>query len=58
MRIFNVTRGELTAEEKTAINILANIECSELDCEFCPLNVRGEKCLAVTAKKMKIKEEW
>jgi len=42
MKIVNVTHGELEPEEKTAINILAKIECPDLSCEFCPVHQKVE----------------
>lgn len=57
MKIFNITRGELTSEEKTAINVIANITCADLSCEFCPLNVKNSPCLPVIANKLKLVKE-
>jgi len=57
MNVINVIHAELTPEEKTAINVLANIKCDELTCEFCPLNTgKFQDCISDIAKKLKIKE--
>ncbi len=59
MKIINVTHGELTPEEKTAINVLANIKCEELSCEFCPLNVGNfQQCISDDAKRLMLKKGW
>lgn len=53
MKVVNITRGELTPEEKTAINVLASIDCSDLDCEFCPINNKEGVCVHVMAMRAK-----
>ena len=60
MNVINITRAELTPEEKTAINVLANVECYYLTCEFCPVqNHKDRKCLRNQARRIQeqLKEE-
>jgi hypothetical protein len=38
MKIENIMRATLTPEEKTALNVIAEIDCKDLGCEYCPFN--------------------
>ena len=59
----NVERKELievtlTPEEKTALNIIANIDCTGIDCDYCPLkNEAFQPCVVDVANKVNPIEE-
>lgn len=48
MKIKMIRKVEFTEEEKKAINIIANADCSDIYCSDCPLNslssIPGKKC--------------
>lgn len=53
-----VRTGELTANEKEHIKEIIDIPCSNIECMYCPLNIRvtphNNACLRDLARQIKL----